>query len=598
MRQTDTQKLENVITDKRLGSQQKEVLARWVKHLRTFRTDSNILESAYTLREFGLFLKKPYEYVSQEEINRYLDFKKGSNESITGNRVCEVLEQSVTAYRYRIIDFYRWMTKHTNFTINPDLAYPRPKLVIKERKSQEEIHRIRALALLNNKIITTNRKEDRNLSQSDLNAKYTHLLLDPANLKILNDYYKYKVTSGKVLSNLGFVSKLYLIKRLGLFLKGKSKTFKEAERDDIQDFLAEVQIQLGIKNPKAKINSSYKAHLLDFYRFVYGIFTEEQPRIYPPVVSWLYQKRKKSEDRVVKGIIPDIEIKTMLDACAEVRDKALFALLVDSSARVGEIVNTNIGDLKINEINVGEAQYSHFIATITLRGKTGERTNQLFYSVPHLRLWLMNHPLKDKPDAPLFIATKGNRYGQRICPVGINKILQRAAVRARIPRHIHAHLFRHTNLTRMAKLLSETELKIHAGWGMDSNMATVYVHLNEKDVAEKILASYGIMPKESTEQEKLFEQRLCPNTVCSYQNPPESKFCLQCGYPLTLKTALNMTKVKQKEDELQKELFQKPIPSMQGINDMREAMYQVLKTDPELVEKLKQIFNLTKEVQQ
>ena len=45
-----------------------------------------------------------------------------------------------------------------------------------------------------------------------------------------------------------------------------------------------------------------------------------------------------------------------------------------------------------------------------------------------------NHPMKENPKAPLFIATKECRYGHRLGPVGVNRVLQRAAHRAKIKR--------------------------------------------------------------------------------------------------------------------------------------------------------------------
>jgi len=596
MKQTETERLDKVLIDEQLGTQQLELLNRWAKHVRTYQTDSKTLESAYTVREFGLFLKKPYELASLQDLDGYLDYKRETG--FRDQPTKPLNRASIYGYRRRISLFYQWMQKHTAFTVHPDIAYYKPKLVKRERKSLEELHKIRLVALLRNQIILTNRKEDRKLSPMELNIKYAHLLLDEKNLRILNDFYNYKITSGKVLSHVGFVSKIYLLKRLGLHLKTKDKTFKEVTREDIQDFLAEVQT--GLTNKKragssGRINSSYKAHLLDFYRFVYGMFTEEQPRIYPPVVAWLYQKRKKSEDRVAKEIIPSPEIKAMLDKAPEARDRALIALFSDCSARIGEVVNTNIKDLKINDVRAEGAQYAHSIATITLRGKTGERTNQLFYSVPHLRIWLMHHPMKDNPDAPLFIATKESRYGQRITPTGINKILQRAATKAKVTRHIHAHLFRHTNLTRMAQLLSETELKIHAGWGMDSDMATVYVHLTERDVANKLLQKYGLATQETKAEAPPCQIQICPNSICSYQNPGEAKFCLKCGYPLNLQLALNLADLKKKEEDLHSGILAKNLDStiLNGKSDLKEMMFEVLKRNPQLIEQLRDIMRIS-----
>ncbi len=368
---TTEEKLEMVIADDRLLPEQTDLLARWVKHLRTYKSEQPILDYSYTLREFGLFMKKPFDQVTPQDIENYLEHKRKSAETVTGSRLIEVKEGSVKGYHYRLKAFYRWVLKHTGLKISPEIAYPEPKIVQKPEKSREELCRYRIEALLRNEIIATNKRGDRVLSQDLLKAKYPQLLLDEANLNILKDFHNDKIASGKVESHTGFATKIYFLKRLGLFLKGRNKTYKEALYGDIRDFVTEVQRHISSKKISEKVPpiNSYKAHLLDFYRFVYGMKEEEQPRKYPEVVSWLYQKRKKSHDKVVKEVIPDNEIKAMIERCTETRDKALLALVSDSSARVGEIVNCNIGDLKINEVQGKDAR--RLSATIVLRGKTG-----------------------------------------------------------------------------------------------------------------------------------------------------------------------------------------------------------------------------------
>jgi len=601
MRKQASEKLNILLEDKRLLPEQASIIKLWSKHLKASTKNDRILEHAYTLRELALFIKKPFESATGADIEDYINHKIAYTESITGERLTHLNKHSLTIYRFRIIHFYRFILKHTTLKIDQELAYPTPKIKKKLEQSEEQLCETRVKALLNNEIIDTFRKEDRELNRHQLRAKYSHLLLGEANLKILNDYHKYKITSGKVESYMGFVGKLYLLKRFGLFLE--SKTYNEATREDVQNFLDKIyesaklkKIKNGVFDTtnKIKVNTSYKANLLDFYRFVYGYFGEEKPRQYPEVVSWLYQKKKKGHDKVAKEIIPDTEIKAMIEKSTEQRDKALISLMADSSGRVSEIISINLKDLKIIPPVNGQI---HSIATVILRGKTGERTNQLFYSVPHLRLWLLNHPLRDNPSAPLFIATKEARYGLRLSAVGINNVLQRAARRAGVKRHIHAHLFRHTNLTKMAKILSESELKIHAGWGEGSKMATVYVHLTEKDVAAKILRGYGVDIGDGLEEMKsVLDKKICPNMICNYENPSEAKFCLICGYPLTLDTAINLQRIKEKEGKLQSEIMQKGLGGIDLSNatDIREAMWQVLKSDNKLLEKLKEIFEDSK----
>jgi len=592
MRKTQQEKLDGVLIDKALQKHHRELLRAYVKHRKNQLPSDikkresmleNMLGVAYTMREFAFFINKPFHEATVQDKEQFLEHKRNSKKR-NGE---PVTNSSITNYKFRIQRFYRWLKNHTPLEIDHDLAYPKPKIVKKKQLSLHELCQIRIDALLKNELFPRNNKfEDRKLTKEELQQKYAQFLLPEHHLQTLQEYYKYKIASGKVSSAMGIVNKLYFLKRLGRFLG--AKMYKQATRQDIEEFI------MTVKQKNKEFSPTYKAHLLDFYRFVYGMFGEEQPRKYPAVVSWLYTGRmKKINDKLPKEIIPDDEIKRMIGACTNSRDQAILAVLADCSARVGELIGVNIGDVKITQLQQEGAKHKHFIATIKLNGKTGERTNQLFSSVSYLRLWRSHHPDKDNKDAPLFIAASGSRYGQRLTRVGINKVLQRAAQRAEIKRHIHAHLFRHTNLTRMAGILSETDLKIHAGWGKDSNMASVYVHRNEKHVADKILESYGLKPQEKTEQKTVLDIQICPNTVCGYQNTGTASFCAQCGYPLRFSTAVKLKQMQEQEEKLHKELMSKPvIPEQVQGGDFKEMLYQLLKADPEMIKKLKDLMEL------
>lgn len=571
-------KIKQTLDDGQLKYGQKELLNKWYNHVKRSFATEDVLKNACVIKDFGLFIGKPFQDATFDDINNNNGF-------------------DVTIMR----SFYKWILKYTSLKLNEEVRYFIPKIIKKEEKSTEEVCEIRVKAILNNRVISK-KNEDKGLTEEELKNKYKKLLLDDKHLETLNKYHDYKFTSTDVESYTGFVSKLYFLKVLGLFLKNRNKAYKEASREDIQDFLNQKQQEIKAKkirhgkynpNEKTKLNSGYKAMLLDFYRFVYEMFEQETPRKYPEVVSWLCQrKKKKNNNKPKKEVIPVSEIKLMIESCVELRDKALISLLLDSSARVGEIVNANIGDVKISEVSKQDSKYKHMIATITLRGKMGTRTNQLFYSVPYLRLWLSSHPKRDDVNAPLFIAKQENRYGQRMTNCGINKILQRVAKRTGIKRNIHAHLFRHSNLTRMAQVLSEFELKKHAGWGESSNMASVYVHLTDEDVGKTILKSYGFDFKEDkTEQEEVLKSTICPNNICSYQNPGDAKFCLKCGYPLSLKTAVDLNRVKKQEEQLHNDVMNKGLANvnLSQTTDLKEVLYQVVKNDKQLLDRLRNI---------
>ncbi|MFH1638599.1 MAG: hypothetical protein ABIB71_09295, partial [Candidatus Woesearchaeota archaeon] len=203
-------KLEAVLNDARLLPKQRQLIGQWAKHLGTFKTPECILEQAYTLREFGLFLKKPIEEATPNDVKAYLAFKGDSKKSITGKRVKAINADSLKTYWQRLKAFYRFILKHTEITIDNGLAYPAPNLVKKQEFSREQICERRVKALLNNKTAGT---------------------LSAVNLKTLDDFHNYKIASGKVESYTGFVGKLFFLKRLGLFLH--DQTYKGATREEI-----------------------------------------------------------------------------------------------------------------------------------------------------------------------------------------------------------------------------------------------------------------------------------------------------------------------------------------------------------------------------
>jgi hypothetical protein len=155
--------------------------------LKTYKDELKILEDAYTIREFAIFLGKPLQNAKPKDKEKYLEHKKENNESITGNRLREVSSKSLDAYRYRLNNFYRWILKHTNEEIDQELAYPKPVIVRKKEISLEELCEKRIETLLDNKTIYYDKKIDSSLTIEELEEKYPHQFLDQENLDILID---------------------------------------------------------------------------------------------------------------------------------------------------------------------------------------------------------------------------------------------------------------------------------------------------------------------------------------------------------------------------------------------------------------------------
>ena len=87
------------------------------------------------------------------------------------------------------------------------------------------------------------------------------------------------------------------------------------------------------------------------------------------------------------------------------------------------------------------------------------------------------------------------------------------------------YLFRHTTLTRMAKILTEAQLEKFAGWIHGSRMTARYVHFSARDVEDAILSIYGI----KRDREESIAIRTVRCRRCGAINPETNTFCSNCG---------------------------------------------------------------------
>lgn len=230
--------------------------------------------------------------------------------------------------------------------------------------------------------------------------------------------------------------------------------------------------------------------------------------------------KKPSNNLVSSDLLTEEEILRLINACDNLRDKAILSLLFDSACRRGEIINLNIENVFLESDKTGY---------IVVDGKTGKRQVPLSFSIPALREWLNSHPLKDKPSSPLFISFK-QCFGNRLSVDAILQALRKYSKRAEIKKRVFCHLFRHTRLTELDKKgLSHTAMKNFAGWSRNSNMPSVYSHFSAQDTKDLIYEADGItQPK--IRKKTILEPVNCPN--CKTPNDKTNRYCFLCGMAL------------------------------------------------------------------
>ncbi len=303
---------------------------------------------------------------------------------------------------------------------------------------------------------------------------------------------------------------LFCLTKFGRSIK---KPYESATKEDLIDFF---NLFNWYKS------RSLKVCIKAFYKWLHGGET------YPICVSWIkthgIEKRKLPEE-----ILTTEEVLHLADATKTPRDRAMLMVLYESGARIGELFA-----LRIKHI-----EFDRFGALAMLNGKTGMRRVRLIDSVPDLKIWLNHHPLREEPDAHLFVMLKDNM------PVRSHstflRVLDRAKSKAGIKKRIYPHLFRHSRATHLAQDFTEQELKVIFGWSGGSKMPATYVHLSGGDIDRKILEKRGIIIRgeEYPEPSQPLRLKICPN--CKEKNSPNANFCMVCGAAISSQEALRNT---------------------------------------------------------
>jgi len=309
---------------------------------------------------------------------------------------------------------------------------------------------------------------------------------------------------------------------LRMTAKQMKKDFANATKEDYEQFLIWM-----IKDGYAEGSIwTYKKILKVFHKWLNN-------GTYPECIAWLKFK-KLGNGTLPEQLLDQEDIKKLVKAALNKRDKALVASLWETGARIGELGNACIKDITFDE----------FGGRILLDGKTGMRKVRIVHSAPYVLEWVNEHPYAKNPDAPLWVCSEKTEC-EKMCHAGILMALRRIRKRANITKPINPHHFRHSRATYMAQFLTDAQMKEYFGWGQDSRMAARYVHLSGKQVDDAVLKMCGLKPKE--EQKDLLKREPCPR--CKNLNEVNNDYCQKCWLPLSPNANKEMHETEEKSQE-------------------------------------------------
>lgn len=215
------------------------------------------------------------------------------------------------------------------------------------------------------------------------------------------------------------------------------------------------------------------------------------------------------------------EVKALVDACTNSRDRALIMTLYEGGFRIGEIGQMLWGDLKSDSKGVA----------INLDFKTGyPRYIRLVMAKKYLAEWRANYPAPITLESPVFVG----EHGEMVTYAALAKQIRRVARRAGLSKRITPHLFRHSRITHLLQEgMKESTLKMMMWGSVSSDMLKTYAHLTGLDIDTEISRLYGMDAGQGTARYEKLEPIVCSS--CNLVNPPGEDYCRNCMEPLTPK---------------------------------------------------------------
>ena len=349
------------------------------------------------------------------------------------------------------------------------------------------------------------------------------------NKKDLLSFYRECVIQG--LSKARIAKYLDTLQRLAQWLV---KPFSQVEREDIENTVQYIESRDYTNWTK----HDYKVILKIFFRWL------RKTDDYPEEVRWIKATPKNGNKLPEELLSPD-EVRKIVEAANNLRDKALILVLYETGCRIGELLT----------LQQRHVQFDEYGAVLLVNGKVGQRRVRIILSAPKLSQWIENHPLRDNPDAPLWVTIGTNSRNRVLTYATAKELLKDLARKAGIKKRVHPHLFRHSRATNMSNFLTEAQMNQYFGWVQGSNMPSIYVHLSGRDVDKALLKLNGVeVPEEM--KEETFLALTCPR--CKMRNSPDAKFCSKCGLCLDVKTAVVIDETKARVDKLMTELVKRP----------------------------------------
>ena len=174
----------------------------------------------------------------------------------------------------------------------------------------------------------------------------------------------------------------------------------------------------------------------------------------------------RATTRVIEPLT-ESEIKKLLAATTNRRDEALLLVLLDSGARVSELVSVNVGDLDMKSGRMWLTKTKNSRPRPTYLGRAVRKA-----------VWTYLALRDPEPDAPLF-ESRGRRMNRNSVRLALARLGKRAKMNGVYPHRLR-HTFAICYLRNSGDVFTLQQLLGHR----DLSMVRRYLHLAQSDLAD------------------------------------------------------------------------------------------------------------------
>ncbi|MDB2284461.1 tyrosine-type recombinase/integrase [Halorubrum ezzemoulense] len=285
----------------------------------------------------------------------------------------------------------------------------------------------------------------------------THI--HPENKRLIAEYHR-----DMVLADISSAQQQKVLAHFKIITDHVGQTrFVDLDKDAIVDLVA----WLYTRGTSTSTVVDYKQAIKQFWKWLNDGEDPEETK-------WIRRGPVEQKRILPQSLLTPADIQALLRVCHNDRDRAFVAVLWETGARIGELIDLKVGH--IEQTALGKQ--------MVVSGKTGSRRLLLLESESYLDSWLTAHPNRC-PDAPLWckIDTKQGSPDETISYQYIRlRILARASEQAGIQKPVNPHHFRHSRATYLANYLTEAQMCEWFGWVPGSRVPGRYVHLSGRDI--------------------------------------------------------------------------------------------------------------------